>query len=142
MPRSDAAINPTTGLSGFDHAHTMKLRQINAACDTALNLLKRTYPPGEVESWDKQEREAVAYKADVSTPTPLLTALSESRGVLLSELVERVIAKAETYAMLSGTIIGQRQRLEDELDRAEDAASIAAIDVIINPGGGLPCVTG
>lgn len=142
MPRSDAAINPTTGLSGFDHAYTMKLRQINAACDTALNLLKRTYPPGEVESWDKQEREAVTYKADASAPTPLLTSLSESRGVPLPELVERVLTKAETYAMLSGTIIGQRQKLEDELDRAEDEASIAAIDVVINPGGGLPCVTG
>lgn len=141
MPRTDAAINPTTGLSGFDHAYEMKLRAINSACDAALDMLKRTYPPGEVESWDKQEREAVAYKADATAATPLLASLSENRGVPLPELVERVLVKAETYAVVSGAIIGQRQRLEDELDLAEDEAAIARIEVAINPGCGLPCVT-
>lgn len=141
MPRTDAAINSTTGLSGFDHAYAMKLRSINGACDAALDMLKRTYPPGEVESWDKQEREAVAYKADATAATPLLASLSEHRGVPLPELVDRVLAKAETYAKLSGSIIGQRQRLEDELDLARDEADIGRIDVVINPGGGLPRVT-
>lgn len=141
MPRSDIAINPTTGLSGFDHVYEMKLRAINGACDVALDMLKRTYPPGEVESWDKQEREAVAYKADTTAATPLLASLSEHRGVPLPELVERVLAKAEAYAKMSGCIIGQRQRLEDELELAEDEAAIARIDVVINPGGGLPRVT-
>ena len=42
------------------------------------------------------------YAAD---PT-LLSALAEARGISLPDLVERVLAKADAFAVASGSIIG------------------------------------
>lgn len=60
-------------------------------------------------SWDKQEAEARAGGG------PLVSALAAARGLDEQELIRRILAKADTFAVLSGTIIGQRQALEDQV---------------------------
>ena len=113
----------------------MKLREINAAADAAISTMTATYPAGEVNTFDKQEAEARAYLADATAPTPLLSALSTARGLELAELVRRVIVKADAFAVASGTIIGQRQALEDRLDLAQTIEEVRAIVVIISLPG-------
>ncbi|MFQ9868622.1 MAG: hypothetical protein ACLRWP_17950 [Bilophila wadsworthia] len=46
------------------------------------------------------------YAADPTASTPLLSALAEARGISLPDLVERVLAKADAFAVASGSIIG------------------------------------
>lgn len=104
---------PTVTLASVRAA---KLAEINAAADAAIAAMTATYPAGEVATFDKQEAEARAYLADATAPTPLLSALSTARGLDRAELVRRVIVKADAFAVASGTIIGQRQALEDVLD--------------------------
>lgn len=121
----------------LDEAKAAKLSEINAAADRTLATLTATYPNREISTFDKQESEARAYAADPTASTPLLSALAQARGISLPELVERVLAKADAFAVASGSIIGQRQALEDRLDACTTLEEVQGITVSITmPGGG------
>ena len=90
----------------LEEVKTAKLSEINAAADRAIATLTATYPDREISTFDKQESEARAYAADPTASTPLLSALAEARGISLPDLVERVLAKADAFAVASGSIIG------------------------------------
>ena len=129
MPRIENGVNPATGLSGLENAKAVKLAEINAACQHALEGLTATYPERELVSFDKQESEARAYMVDEKAQTPLLYALATARGISLDDLAQRVIAKADAFAVASGTIIGQRQAMEDRLEACQTEAEVAALTV-------------
>ena len=117
----------------LDEAKAAKLSEINAAADRAIATA--TYPDREISTFDKQEAEA--YAADPTASTPLLSALAQARGVPLPDLVERVLAKADAFAVASGSIIGQRQALKDRLDACTTLEEVQGITVNISmPGGG------
>ena len=119
----------------LDEAKAAKLSEINAAADRAIATA--TYPDREISTFDKQEAEARAYAADPTASTPLLSALAQARGVPLPDLVERVLAKADAFAVASGSIIGQRQALKDRLDACTTLEEVQGITVNISmPGGG------
>ena len=99
-------------------------------------ILTGTYPDREIRTFDKQESEARAYAADATASTPLLSALAQARGIPLSELVERVLAKADAFAVASGSIIGQRQKLEDRLDACTTLEEVQGITLVISMLGG------
>mgnify|MGYP005959115849 CR=1 FL=1 len=121
----------------LEEVKTAKLSEINAAADRAIATLTATYPDREISTFDKQESEARAYAADPTASTPLLSALAQARGIPLPDLVERVLAKADAFAVASGSIIGQRQALEDRLDACTTLEDVQGITVNISmPGGG------
>lgn len=97
-----------------------KLDEINTRASEQLAMLSADYPPGEVQSWAQQTREAEAVLADPGAEVPLLSAIAVARGLTTVDLAERVAAKTEAFAVASGAIIGKRQALED---------AIVAIDV-------------
>lgn len=104
-----------------------KLGEINSAYEQAIATLTPTYPDDERLTFDKQEQEARSWLADSSTPTPFVDALAAGRQMEKVELVSRIIAKADAFALASGSLTGQRQRYEDMLDVAETADAVAAI---------------
>ena len=119
----------------LDEVKAAKLSEINAAADRAIATLTATYPDRELATFDKQESEARAYAADPTASTPLLSALAQARGIPLDELVRRVLAKADAFAVASGSIIGQRQALEDRLDVCTTVEEVQSIAVnIVMPG--------
>ncbi|WP_314971650.1 hypothetical protein [Bilophila wadsworthia] len=121
----------------LEEVKAAKLLEINAAADRAIGTLTATYPDREISTFDKQESEARAYAADPTASTPLLSALAQARGISLPDLVERVLAKADAFAVASGSIIGQRQALEDRLDVCTTLEEVQGITVDISmPGGG------
>ena len=73
------------------------------------------YPQTEIESFYRQEKEALAWKADNKAETPMLKQIAIVRGVPFDVLVEKVIEKASQFAVAIGVIIGQRQAFEDRL---------------------------
>lgn len=118
-------------------AKSTKLSEINTVTDAAIAVLTETYPDREIATFDKQESEARAYVADPMSSTPFLSALAVARGIPLSDLVRRVITKADAFAVASGSIIGQRQALEDRLDACTTVEEVQGITVNISmPGGG------
>lgn len=104
-----------------------KLTEINDAYQVAIATLTPTYPDDERLTFDKQEQEARAWLADNSAPTPFVDALAAGRQMEKAELVSRIIAKADAFALASGSLTGQRQRYEDMLDVAKTADAVAAI---------------
>lgn len=104
-----------------------KLDEINDAYQRAIATLTPTYPDDERLTFDKQEQEARAWLADDSASTPFVDALAAGRQMEKAELVSRIIAKADAFALASGSLTGQRQRYEDMLDVAETADAVAAI---------------
>lgn len=108
------------------------LTKLNDDCEAMLAVLRADCPESEVTSWAKQEVEARALVVNPDAPSPLLTAIASTRGLTVTELAQRVITKADTYAISAGTLIGRRQALEDklmaiDLDVPDAAEQIAAI---------------
>ena len=120
----------------LEQTKAAKLSEINKAADAAIATLTATYPDREISTFDKQESEARAYAVDSTASTPLLSALAQARGVPPDELVRRVLAKADAFAMASGSIIGQRQALEDRLDACTTMEEVQGITVNISLQGG------
>lgn len=104
-----------------------KLTEINTVYQQAIATLTPTYPDDERLTFDKQEQEARTWLADNSASTPFVDALSAGRQMEKEELVSRIIAKANAFALASGSLTGQRQRYEDMLDVAKTAEDVAAI---------------
>lgn len=111
----------------FSQIKIDKLGEINALYQQAIATLTPTYPDDERLTFDKQESEARAWLVDNSTSTPFIDALVTGRQMDKAELVSRIIAKADAFALASGSLTGQRQRYEDMLDVAETAEAVAAI---------------
>lgn len=103
-----------------DHKVT-KLALINAQCTSTLGQITTSYPADEMQSWSKQEAEARAGGG------PLIDALSAARGVTLADLIGRIIAKADAFAVASGQTIGNRQRCEDLIKAAQNIEEVEAV---------------
>ena len=89
-------------------------RLANKADEIKTNLLVG-YPQTEIESFYRQEKEALAWQTDNKVETPMLKQIARVRGVPFEVLVEKVIEKASQFAVAIGVIIGQRQAFEDRL---------------------------
>lgn len=111
----------------LDELKAIKLNEINILYQQSIATLTPTYPDDERLTFDKQEQEARAWLADNSFPTPFVDALTAGRQMDKAELVSRIIAKADAFALTSGSLTGQRQRYEDLLDVAETPEAVAAI---------------
>ena len=104
-----------------------RLELVNAAYENAVSALVNTYPPTELLTFDKQEAEARAYLDDASASTPFLSGLAAARGITLDDLVRRVIAKSDAFAVVVASLTGQRQRYEDLLDAAVTVEDLEAV---------------
>ena len=111
----------------IDEARAAALNAVNARCAKELASVRAGYPDDEVQSWAKQEAEARAYLANPSAQTPLLSALCAARGMDMAELAPKVVAKADAFAVATGTIIGTRQACEDEIYAAKTAEEASAV---------------
>lgn len=95
-----------------------------------MQAIAAGYPPSERESWPVQTSEAYALLADSTASTPWIDAAATARGVDRLELANRIVAKDAMYRVISGTLSGVRQRIEDEIDAAgDDQAALKVIDV-------------
>ena len=113
-------------------AKAAKLAEINAQCDVILDTAVSSYPQSEIMTFDQQVSEVEKYQSSGNPASaPLLSALADARGISLDELCLRVMTKRAQFSVLSGIIIGQRQRLEDILDTLTTVAEVQALDVQI-----------
>ena len=91
------------------------LNKLADKADQLKNGLLAGYPQTEIESFYRQEKEALAWQADHNTPTPMLSQIARVRGVPLEVLIEKVIEKSAQFALAFSIIIGHRQAFEDRL---------------------------
>lgn len=111
----DAPAEPETPLLAIPSLFARKRRQIHDEARRRRDLLAPNYPQHEIDTWDQQRREAVAYTTDSTADTPLLKAVAAARGWTVAALAARVLVKAEAFAQAGGAILGAQQALEDQL---------------------------
>lgn len=83
--------------------------------DKIKNGLLAGYPQTEIESFYRQEKEALAWRADNKADAPMLKQIARIRNIPFDVLVQKVLEKSDRFAVAIGLIIGQRQAFEDEL---------------------------
>lgn len=98
----------------------IKLQYFNRMFDALISQVKQPYPPTEVESWAKQEKEAREFLLDDNSEALLIRAIAAARGIPVQDLAERIVAKADVYAQYVGNLIGIRQMLEDQIEAATE----------------------
>ncbi len=103
---------------------------LTAEYERRMQAIAAGYPPSERESWPVQTSEAHALLADPAASTPWIDAASTARNIDRIELANRIVAKDAMYRVISGTLSGVRQRIEDAIDAAAgDEQALQAIDV-------------
>ena len=86
------------------------------------------YPQTEIESFYRQEKEALAKQANPKAETPMLEQIARMRGVPLDLLIEKVIEKSNQFAVAIGIIIGKRQQFEDRLLALKTPEELTALE--------------
>ena len=105
-------------------------QELALAYEARMAVIATGYPPSERESWPVQTSEAYALVADPQASTPWIDAAASARGLDRLELAQRIAAKDAQYRVISGTLSGVRQRIEDQIDAAgDDQSALQAIDV-------------
>nr|DAR77897.1 MAG TPA: hypothetical protein [Caudoviricetes sp.] len=112
---SEWVISPEKQTAYLAERKETLLTTLANRADQLKNGLLVGYPQTEIESFYRQEKEALAWQADHNTPTPMLSQIARVRGVPLEMLIEKVIEKSAQFAVAIGIIIGQRQAFEDRL---------------------------
>jgi hypothetical protein len=69
------------------------------------------YPQFERDTFSVQDSEARAWLLDNTTSTPLIDAISSSRGIEKSELINKIIIKSDKFKSMVGTVIGEKQKI-------------------------------
>jgi hypothetical protein len=111
----------------LDESKAIKLAEINTACQIALATIIAPYPPSEVHTWDQQSAEAVAFTADNTVPSPLLTAIAEASTKSVADLAASILSLSAAYKAASGAAIGKRQALTAQITAAETVEAVQAI---------------
>ncbi|HEZ0779963.1 TPA: hypothetical protein WGQ89_000395 [Neisseria meningitidis] len=112
----------------FAKQKTALANRLAEKADELKNSLLAGYPQVEIDSFYRQEKEALARQADNNAPTPMLAQIAAARGVELDVLIGKVIEKSARLAVAAGAIIGRRQQLEDRLNTIETAPELDALE--------------
>ena len=96
--------------------------------DAIKNGLLAGYPQTEIESFYRQEKEALAWQVNNKADTPMLKQIARIRNIPFEVLVQKVIEKSEQFALAVGVIIGQRQAFEDRLLATNTLEEITALE--------------
>ena len=96
--------------------------------DKIKNGLLAGYPQTEIESFYRQEKEALAWQANNKADTPMLKQIARIRNIPFDVLVQKVLEKSAQFAVAVGSIIGQRQAFEDRLLLSATIEELTALE--------------
>lgn len=116
----------------FNQKKEALIRKIANKTDRLKDSILVGYPQAEIDSFYRQEKEALTKKDNQNAETPMLSSIALSRGVSLDDLVDKVLEKAELFASIMGGIIGQRQKFEDRTLGAETLEQLTDIEIEVD----------
>ncbi|EAI2216552.1 hypothetical protein E2J16_06880 [Campylobacter coli] len=85
-------------------------------------LLVDVVPDSEVATFTTQRSEAIAYRNSGYTNDnlcPMLKIIAEIRAIPLRDLVDKCLLKSSLYETAIAKILGKRQKLEDDIKKAQ-----------------------
>jgi len=80
-----------------------------------ITSLKEGYVQSEIDSWDRQQKEAELYLADNNATVQLLTLMASARGITKDLLATNIMVKVTAFQNVFGTAIGKKQGFEDQI---------------------------
>lgn len=108
-------------------AKTAKIASFAESFEQAAAQITAGYPASEIVSWPTQEKEALAWDDDNNVLTPYIDALATARGISRTVYLTKTVQKIVAFRAATATIIGKRQRLEDQAKAASTIEQLAAI---------------
>ena len=112
----------------FNERKDSLIRKLANKADAIKSELLAGYPQTEIDSFYRQEKEALAWRTDKNTETPMLKQIARIRGIPFDVLVQKVIEKSEQFALAVGVIIGQRQEFEDRLLATKNIEELTTLE--------------
>jgi len=113
----------------FDDLKIQTLEKINDLFAKETAAIKGGVMQEEIDTFNTQEKEALAYQSDNTAIVPLISGLASVRGLTVAELAERVLAHAEAYKFAIAQVMGKKHALEDMVDAAVDIDDLKNIVV-------------
>lgn len=130
-----AMVEPGSPGVDLNALRAAKTAENTANCEAVLAPLGAEYGDTERATWDQQYAEATALMASPTAYVPLLDAMASARGMDKAALAQRIIRNREAWVLISGSVVGQRQRIEDAIQAAETPEAVAAVDMTITLPG-------
>jgi hypothetical protein len=100
---------------------------INAEGRRRASALVAGYPDFERQTWPSQEREALAWQADPSSPTPYLDGIAAARGISAREMRVKTLEAVLAFRQASQYLVGTRQALRDQIAAAPTVQAVQAV---------------
>ena len=111
---------------------TIKARLVernNAGYEAAIGLMTADYPAAEIQTWERQRAEVVAWAADNTVETPWITMAAQVRGINRDEYLSRTLAKVTEFAQASAFLTGRRQYLGDLIAASTTDEQLNAVTI-------------
>ncbi|BDH16570.1 MAG: hypothetical protein [Bacteriophage sp.] len=126
-------IEPTPVVDLID----LKKEKLNQLYLYTENVIKKitdseNIPSQEVQSWMAQGQEAIAWKLNPESPTPILDTIATARNIPKDILKQKAYEKAIAYQKVLAYIIGKRQAIEDRINIAKESIELHNIKIEIN----------
>lgn len=101
----------------------------NQRFEAASVALLEGYPPSEVNTWNIQRQEALAWEVDNTVSTPWLDSVASARGIGREDLLSRTLQKVKLFSIASAALVGRRQSIEDRLLSAKKPEDLHAVSI-------------
>ena len=122
--------DPATLLERVKNDQLRKL-SLNAESLVAGLIKSHITPQFEIQTWNNQMQEALAWEADNTVATPMLDGIATFRNIPSELLKQKTLEKVKAYQMALAIIIGKRQAIEDSILAATTVEDVLAISVIV-----------
>ncbi len=109
-----------------------KFLQIDTAFQKAIDSLTAGWPEGEIKTWERQEKEALALQNNPSSPTPFLTTVASQRGITVAELATRVIRDSIAFSNASAYYVGLRHKARQLVQALPNEGSYERLQELYN----------
>ena len=113
----------------LESTYFSKVSENNSAFEQAMASMTKDYPASEVQSWERQRAEALAWEVDSSVATPWIDIASSARGISREEYLERTVNKVHKFANISAYLIGRRQAIDDLIKQATTIEQLESISI-------------
>ena len=111
----------------LDDIRAEQLAVINAEARRQASALTAGYPDFERQTWPTQEREALAWQVNASTPTPYLDGIATARGIAPEDMRAKTLEAVLAFRGASQYLVGTRQALRDAIYAATTPAAVLAV---------------
>lgn len=125
--QSDASGNPVAiepPALTIDQLKAAKTAEINDAASKCAAQLTAGYPDFELQTWEIQRAESLAWNANQTAPTPTIDAMANARGIDRLTYLQKTLAKVQYFQVASAYLVGTRQKYADQAAAAKTQASL------------------